>query len=563
MCGIVAVINSTENLDLLRPRIISHAKLLRHRGPDWSGIHVQHFPEEGKTNVLAHERLAIVDPEGGAQPLSNEEGNLALAVNGEIYNHEILQTELKKPHKFATKSDCEIIVHLYEEKGPDCVPDLDGVFAFVLSDEKTGEFIAARDPIGVVPLFWGWGPDGSTWFASEMKALKDICQQFEPFPPGYVFANGELKRYYDPKWRHTDTVPTDSLDVNKLKKSFEDAVVKRMMCDVPFGVLLSGGLDSSLVSSIVSRHSEMRIEDHEKSRAWWPRIHSFCIGLEGAPDFENARKVAEFLGTVHHEYTYTLQEGLDALSDVIYHIETFDVTTVRASTPMYLMARKIKAMGIKMVFTGEGADEVFGGYLYFHKAPNSEEFYKETVRKVEKLHYYDCLRANKSMAAWGIEARVPFLDKAFLDIAMNLDPKYKMIDKANGRMEKYLMRSAFDNPEKPYLPKSILWRQKEQFSDGVGYGWIDGLKDYAESKVSDEMFKNRKYRFPVNTPESKEAYLYRMIFEEHFPEPASIQAVYAEPSIACSTAIALEWEKAWKDKADPSGRAVAAHRAAY
>ena len=563
MCGIVAVINSTENLDLLRPRIISHAKLLRHRGPDWSGIHVQHFPGTGKTNVLAHERLAIVDPEGGAQPLFNEEGNLALAVNGEIYNHEDLQTTMQKKHSFATHSDCEIIIHLYEEKGAELVNDLDGVFAFVLSDEKTGKFIAARDPIGVVPLFWGWGPDGSTWFASEMKALKDVCQQFEPFPPGHVFANGELKRYYDPKWRHTDTVPTDSLDVNKLKKSFEDAVVKRMMCDVPFGVLLSGGLDSSLVSSIVSRHSEMRIEDHEKSRAWWPRIHSFCIGLEGAPDFENARKVAEFLGTVHHEYTYTLQEGLDALSDVIYHIETFDVTTVRASTPMYLMARKIKAMGIKMVFTGEGADEVFGGYLYFHKAPNSEEFYKETVRKVEKLHYYDCLRANKSMAAWGIEARVPFLDKAFLDIAMNLDPKYKMIDKANGRMEKYLMRSAFDNPEKPYLPKSILWRQKEQFSDGVGYGWIDGLKDYAESKVSDEMFKNRKYRFPVNTPESKEAYLYRMIFEKHFPEPASIQAVYAEPSIACSTAIALEWEKAWKDKADPSGRAVAAHRAAY
>ncbi len=566
MCGIVAVLGSSENIGSLRPRLVAQAKCLRHRGPDWSGLHVQQISRDEnnpKYHVLAHERLAIVDPEGGAQPLFNEHRNLALAVNGEIYNHEQLQTTLKKSHKFATHSDCEIIIHLYEEKGADLANDLDGVFAFVLSDEKTGNFIAARDPIGVVPLFWGWGADGSTWFASEMKALKDVCQRFEPFPPGHVYSNGELKRYYDPTWRHTETIPKNPLDIDKLKKTFEEAVVKRMMCDVPFGVLLSGGLDSSLVSSIVNRHAEMRVEDHEKSRAWWPRMHSFCIGLENAPDFENARKVAEFLGTVHHEFTYTLQEGLDALSDVIYHIETFDVTTVRASTPMYLMARKIKAMGIKMVFTGEGADEVFGGYLYFHKAPSPEEFYKETVRKVEKLHYYDCLRANKSMAAWGIEARVPFLDKAFLDVAMNLDPKYKMIDKANGRMEKYLMRSIFDTEQEPYLPKSVLWRQKEQFSDGVGYGWIDGLKDYAEARVSDEMFKNRAYRFPINTPASREAYLYRMIFEEHFPEPASIQAVFVEPSIACSTAIALEWEKAWKDKADPSGRAVEVHTAAY
>ena len=566
MCGIVAVLNSTESLDSLRPRLLSHAKLLRHRGPDWSGLHVQQINKNGSTlisNVLAHERLAIVDPEGGSQPLLNEERNLALAVNGEIYNHENLQLTLQNQHHFATRSDCEIIIHMYEEKGVDLVAELDGVFAFVLSDEKTGDFIAARDPIGVVPLFWGWGPDGSTWFASEMKALKDICLRFEPFPPGHVYSNGELKRYYDPRWRHVENIPTDKLDVEKLKKTFEEAVVKRLMCDVPFGVLLSGGLDSSLVSAIVSRHSEMRVEDHERSRAWWPRVHSFCIGLKGAPDFENARKVAEFLGTVHHELEYTLQEGLDALSDVIYHIETYDVTTVRASTPMYLMARKIKAMGIKMVFTGEGADEIFGGYLYFHKAPNPEEFYRETVRKVEKLHYYDCLRANKSMAAWGIEARVPFLDKAFLDVAMNLDPKYKMINKAEGRMEKYLMRSAFDDAENPYLPESILWRQKEQFSDGVGYGWIDGLKNYAESKVSNEMFRNRAFRFPVNLPVSKEAYLYRMIFEEHFPEPASIQAVFVEPSIACSTAIALEWEKAWKDKADPSGRAIEVHTDAY
>lgn len=566
MCGIVVVLNSTEKPEALRPRVIAQAKLLRHRGPDWSGVHVQQIQgtdQQFKTNVLAHERLAIVDPEGGAQPLLNENKNLALAVNGEIYNHESLRTGLQKPHHFATRSDCEIIMHLYEEKGADLAADLDGVFAFVLSDENTGDFLAARDPIGVVPLFWGWGNDGSIWFASEMKALKDICQRFEPFPPGHVYFNGELKRYYDPSWRHTDQVPKSPLDTELLKRSFEDAVVKRMMCDVPFGVLLSGGLDSSLVSAIVCRHAEMRIEDHEQSRAWWPRIHSFCIGLEDAPDFQNARRVAEFLGTVHHEFTYTLQEGLDALADVIYHIETFDVTTVRASTPMYLMARKIKAMGIKMVFTGEGADEVFGGYLYFHKAPNPEEFYRETVRKIEKLHHYDCLRANKSMAAWGIEARVPFLDKAFLDIAMNLDPQYKMIDKTNGRMEKYLMRAAFDDENNPYLPKSILWRQKEQFSDGVGYGWIDGLKAYAQRKVSDEMFKNRRYRFPVNPPESKEAYLYRMLFEEHFPEPVATQAVMAEPSIACSTAVALEWEQAWKTKADPSGRAVEVHSAAY
>lgn len=566
MCGIVVVLNSTEKPEALRPRVIAQAKLLRHRGPDWSGVHVQQIQgtdQQFKTNVLAHERLAIVDPEGGAQPLLNENKNLALAVNGEIYNHESLRAGLQKPHHFATRSDCEIIMHLYEEKGADLAADLDGVFAFVLSDENTGDFLAARDPIGVVPLFWGWGNDGSIWFASEMKALKDICYRFEPFPPGHVYFNGELKRYYDPSWRHTDQVPNSPLDTELLKKSFEDAVVKRMMCDVPFGVLLSGGLDSSLVSAIVCRHAEMRIEDHEKSRAWWPRIHSFCIGLEDAPDFQNARRVAEFLGTVHHEFTYTLQEGLDALADVIYHIETFDVTTVRASTPMYLMARKIKAMGIKMVFTGEGADEVFGGYLYFHKAPNPEEFYRETVRKIEKLHHYDCLRANKSMAAWGIEARVPFLDKSFLDIAMNLDPQYKMIDKTNGRMEKYLMRAAFDDENNPYLPRSILWRQKEQFSDGVGYGWIDGLKAYAQRKVSDEMFKNRQYRFPVNPPESKEAYVYRMLFEEHFPEPVATQAVMAEPSIACSTAVALEWEQAWKTKADPSGRAVEVHSAAY
>jgi asparagine synthase (glutamine-hydrolysing) len=566
MCGILAVLNSSEDPDEIRSRVVTLAKLVRHRGPDWSGVHVQ----QGEThdgrrvvNVLAHERLAIVDPEGGAQPLLNEKGNVALSVNGEIYNHEELEKGLTGEHRFATRSDCEVIVHLYEERGADFVDDLDGVFAFVLADEKMGEVVAARDPIGVVPLFWGWGPDGSVWFASEMKALRDVCPRFEQFPPGHVYTGGKLRRYYDPTWRTTEETPKGRPTAEQIREALDAAVVKRLMSDVPFGVLLSGGLDSSLVSSIVTRHADKRVEDKMQSPAWWPRIHSFCIGLEGAPDLENARVVAEHLGTAHHEYNYTVQEGLDALSDVIYHIETYDVTTIRASTPMYLMARKIKAMGVKMVFTGEGADEIFGGYLYFHKAPNPEEFFAETVRKVTKLNHYDCLRANKSMAAWGVEARVPFLDKAFLEIAMNIDPELKMSDPAEGRIEKHIVRASFDTPDDPYLPDSVLWRQKEQFSDGVGYGWIDGLKDYAESQVSDAAFEAAPYRFPENTPRTKEAYLYRSIFEQHFPQPAAIGAVVVEPSIACSTATALKWEKAWEDVADPSGRAIGSHVAAY
>jgi asparagine synthase (glutamine-hydrolysing) len=566
MCGILAVLNSSEDPDELRARVVNLAKLVRHRGPDWSGIHVQ----EGTThngrrvvNVLAHERLAIVDPEGGAQPLLNERGTVALSVNGEIYNHEDLENGLERHHRFATRSDCEVIVHLYEESGADFVGDLDGVFAFVIADGTTGDFVAARDPIGVVPLFWGWGRDGSVWFASEMKALRDVCPRFEQFPPGHVYEGGRLRRYYDPQWRETDALPTGRPSAEQIREALDAAVVKRLMSDVPFGVLLSGGLDSSLVSAIVTRHADKRVEDHMQSPAWWPRIHSFCIGLEGAPDLEHARAVAGFLGTVHHEYHYTVQEGLDALSDVIYHIETYDVTTVRASTPMYLMARKIKAMGVKMVFTGEGADEVFGGYLYFHKAPNPDELFAETVRKVLKLNHYDCLRANKSMAAWGVEARVPYLDKAFLDLAMTIDPVLKMSNVAENRIEKHIVRDAFDTPDDPYLPESVLWRQKEQFSDGVGYGWIDGLKDYAEAQISDVMFEAAPYRFPHNPPQTKEAYLYRAIFEEHFPQPAAIAAVVVEPSIACSTATALKWEKAWEESADPSGRAVDSHVAAY
>jgi asparagine synthase (glutamine-hydrolysing) len=566
MCGILAVLNSPEDPEELRSRVVNLAKILRHRGPDWSGIHLQKLSSsDGRSvvNVLAHERLAIVDPQGGAQPLLNEVRSIALSVNGEIYNHEELENGLRRDHDFATRSDCEVIVHLYEERGSDFVGDLDGVFAFVLADGATGEFIAARDPIGVVPLYWGWGRDGSIWFASEMKALRDVCPRFEQFPPGHVYAGGRLRRYYEPEWLETEDLPTGNPSASTLREAFDRAVVKRLMSDVPFGVLLSGGLDSSLVAAVVSRHASLRVEDHLRSPAWWPRVHSFCIGLEGAPDLEHARTVADFLGTAHHELHYTLQEGLDALSDVIYHIETFDVTTIRASVPMYLMARKIKAMGIKMVFTGEGSDEIFGGYLYFHKAPNDQEFFSETVRKVRALNNYDCLRANKSMAAWGVEARVPFLDKAFLDLAMTIDPGLKRIDPAARRIEKHILREAFDTADDPYLPQSVLWRQKEQFSDGVGYGWIDGLKDHAEEKISDVLFEAAPYRFPENTPRTKEAYLYRSIFEDHFSQPAAVSSVVAEPSIACSSAIALAWEQAWERGADPSGRAIDSHESAY
>jgi len=566
MCGIVVVAKSPEKADELRPRVVSLARTIRHRGPDWSGVHLQEVAgSNGRplVNILAHERLAIVDPEGGAQPLLNESGKVALAVNGEIYNHRSLARELTESHSFATGSDCEVIVHLYEERGADFVADLDGVFAFVLADETTGEIVAARDPIGVVPLYWGHGSDGSLWFASELKAIHDVCPRFEQFPPGHVFADGVLRRYYDPSWRRPDAEPTARPSAEDLRSALEAAVVKRLMSDVPFGVLLSGGLDSSLVSAIVTRNAERRVEDNGQSPAWWPRVHSFCIGLEGAPDLAAARTVAEFLGTAHHELHYTIPEGIDALVDVIHHIETFDVTTVRASTPMYLMARKIKAMGVKMVFTGEGADEIFGGYLYFHKAPDAGELYAETVRKVQALHHYDCLRANKSMAAWGVEARVPFLDKAFLDLAMGIDPSLKMCESDAERIEKHILRDAFSTPADPYLPDEVLWRQKEQFSDGVGYGWIDALRDHAASRVSDELFDARAHRFPENTPVTKEGYLYRSIFETHFPGRAAAEAVVSEPSIACSSATALEWEADWAAAADPSGRAVGSHRDAY
>lgn len=565
MCGIVVVIDSLEEESSLRARLIELARLVRHRGPDWSGLAMQHR-EDGRGKVrlrgLAHERLGIVSPAAGAQPLFDENGTIALAVNGEIYNHQALRAQLTGEHQFATGSDCEVIVHLFEEKGPELVAALDGVFAFVLSDASTGRVLAARDPIGVFPLYWGWGEDGSTWFASELKALAGVCRRFEQFPPGHYFFDGKLVRYYDPAWQRLEASTAD-VSPEQLRAALEKAVVKRLMCDVPYGVLLSGGLDSSLVASIAARHSARRVEDNERSAAWWPRLHSFCIGLEGSPDLEAAQKVADYIGTVHHGFTFTIQEGLDALRDVIYHVETYDITSVRASTPMYLMARKIKAMGVKMVMSGEGSDEVFGGYLYFHRAPSPEELHAETVRKVFALHNYDCQRANKAMAAWGVEARVPFLDKGFLEVAMGMHPRHKMPDLANGRMEKHVLRAAFDTADDPYLPKSVLWRQKEQFSDGVGYGWIDALRDHAEEQVSDDLFAARTFRFPDNPPLTKEGYLYRQIFESLFPQPSAAASVPAEKSIACSSPTALRWEREWEEKADPSGRAIDTHQSAY
>jgi asparagine synthase (glutamine-hydrolysing) len=558
MCGILAVLGSKENVSDLRKKILRLSKKLRHRGPDWNGICVQVIKENDEKeiiNVLAHERLAIVDPESGAQPLYNESGNIALSVNGEIYNHKLLRKELKKEHNFITGSDCEVIVHLFEEIEENFIDKLDGKFSFILSDSKNKTYLAARDPIGVTSLYIGWGRDGSIWFASELKAIHTECEIFEEFPPGHYWYSkyGEFRRYYNAKWI-LEEIPSAPVDYALLRTTLEKAVIKRLMTDVPYGVLLSGGLDSSIIASLVSRHTSMRIEDNEQTQAWWPRLHSFTIGLKGAPDLLAAREVANFLGTVHHEFHFTVQEGIDAISDVIYHLETYDVTTIRAATPMYFLSRKIKAMGVKMVLSGEGSDEIFGGYLYFHKAPSPEKFHLECCHKLKLLSKYDCLRANKAPMSWGVECRIPFLDKEFLNVAMSIDPKEKMIKE--GKMEKYILRKAFDDPEKPYLPKSILWRQKEQFSDGVGYSWIDSLKAHAEKEISNEQLKMASYRFPYNTPTTKEGYWYRTIFHSHFPEESAAKTVPGGPSIACSTPSAIEWEKSWKNIADPSGRSV-------
>ncbi|PAN25183.1 hypothetical protein PAHAL_4G282300 [Panicum hallii] len=554
MCGILAVLGVADVSLAKRSRIIELSRRLRHRGPDWSGLHCH------QDCYLAHQRLAIVDPTSGDQPLYNEDKSIVVTVNGEIYNHEELKAKLTT-HQFQTGSDCEVIAHLYEEYGEEFVDMLDGMFSFVLLDTRDKTFIAARDAIGICPLYMGWGLDGSVWFSSEMKALSDDCERFVAFPPGHLYSSktGALRRWYNPPW-FSESIPSTPYNALLLREMFEKSVIKRLMTDVPFGVLLSGGLDSSLVASVASRH----LEETKAASQWGNKLHTFCIGLKGSPDLKAAREVADYLNTVHHEFHFTVQEGIDALEEVIYHTETYDVTTIRASTPMFLMSRKIKSLGVKMVLSGEGSDEIFGGYLYFHKAPNKKEFHEETCRKIKALHLYDCLRANKATSAWGVEARVPFLDKSFIDVAMDIDPEWKMIRRDLGRIEKWVIRNAFDDEKRPYLPKHILYRQKEQFSDGVGYSWIDGLKDHASQHVSDSMMMNASFVYPENTPTTKEGYYYRMIFEKFFPKPAARSTVPGGPSVACSTAKAVEWDAAWSKNLDPSGRAaLGVHDAAY
>ena len=546
MCGIVCTFNLKKPAETLRSQMLNMSKTVRHRGPDWSGIYVS------ENAILAHERLAIVDPKSGGQPLFSKDGKLVLAVNGEIYNHREIRKHFEGKYEFMTQSDCEVILALYREKGPDFLEDLNGIFAFALYDVEKNCFLIGRDHIGIIPLYQGWDSDGAYYVASELKALEGHCNKIEEFLPGqYLYSpDGETTKWYTRDWMDYATVKDNLSDVQKLRRALEDAVERQLMSDVPYGVLLSGGLDSSIISAVAKKFAAKRIETDNKDDAWWPQLHSFAIGLEGSPDLAAARNVAKHIDSIHHEINYTVQEGLDAIRDVIYHIETYDVTTVRASTPMYLLARFIKSMGVKMVLSGEGADEIFGGYLYFHKAPNDEEFHKETVRKLNKLHQYDCLRANKSLASWGVEGRVPFLDKEFMDVAMRLNPNDKMA--GNGKMEKHILRKAFEE----YLPQEIAWRQKEQFSDGVGYNWIDTLKAIASEKVSDEQMANVKYRFPINPPLTKEEYVYRTIYSELFPSDSAAQCVPSVPSVACSTPIALEWDEAFRKNADPSGRAV-------
>ncbi len=546
MCGIVCALDLKQSSDLLRSQVLEMSKKVRHRGPDWNGIHC------GKNVLLAHERLAIVDPASGNQPIYSDDKNLILAANGEIYNHQELRTQLSSDYAFQTNSDCEIILALYKEKGVNFIDDLNGIFGFVLYDEKNDEYLIARDHMGIIPLYMGWDKHGTFYISSELKALEGICNKIEIFPPGHFMSSkdNQLVKWYDRDWMNFDSVKNNNTSLDDLQIALENAVHRQLMSDVPYGVLLSGGLDSSITSALAKKYSKNRVESNDVKSAWYPQLHSFAVGLKGSPDLIAAQKVADHIDSIHHEITFTVQEGLDAIKDVIYHLETYDVTTIRASTPMYLMARVIKSMGIKMVLSGEGADEIFGGYLYFHKAPNSKEFHEETVRKLDKLYQYDCLRANKSLAAWGIEGRVPFLDKEFIDVAMRINPKDKMI--TSKKMEKWVLRKSFEK----YLPESVAWRQKEQFSDGVGYDWIDSLKDLVNEKVSDDMFKNAKFTFPFQTPMSKEEYYYRSIFEEHYPSETSATTVPSVPSVACSTPIALEWDKAFKNLNDPSGRSV-------
>lgn len=555
MCSILGILDIKSDPAALRKKALELSALMRHRGPDWSGI----FASDKA--ILAHERLSIVDVNTGAQPLYNKDKTLVLAVNGEIYNHQAIREAYKDKYEFQTGSDCEVILALYQEKGVDFLDELQGMFAFVLYDTVNNTYLIGRDHIGIIPLYMGYDENGTLYVASEMKALTPVCKTLKEFLPGHYLSSvdGVLTRYYQRDWMDYHNVKDNVTQGNAVRIALEASVKSHLMSDVPYGVLLSGGLDSSIISAITKKYAARRVEDQEKSEAWWPQLHSFAVGLKGAPDLKAAQEVANHLGTVHHEINFTVQEGIDAIRDVIYFIETYDVTTIRASTPMYLMARKIKAMGIKMVLSGEGADEVFGGYLYFHKAPDAQEFHEETVRKLAALHMFDCARANKAMSAWGVEARVPFLDKKFLDVAMRVNPKDKMCG-SNGKMEKHILRESFES----YLPASVVWRQKEQFSDGVGYSWIDTLKEVAAEKVSDLQLENAKFRFPHNTPTSKEAYMYREIFDELFPLPSAAECVPGGPTVACSTAKAVEWDEAFKNLNDPSGRAaVGVHNAAY
>ncbi|QIY84043.1 asparagine synthase B [Chryseobacterium sp. NEB161] len=553
MCGIVCVFDTKQKSDAIRPQILEMSKKIRHRGPDWSGIY------QNDNVIFSHERLAIVDPTSGKQPLFTKDKKVALAVNGEIYNHQELRKEFPD-YDFLTQSDCEVILALYRRDGKNFLEKLNGIFAFALYDEENDAYLIGRDHMGIIPLYMGWDKSGNFYVASELKALEGVCNKIEEFLPGHFLYSKdgqELQQWYKRDWEDYNNVKDNPTDISAIRKGLEEAVHRQLMSDVPYGVLLSGGLDSSIIAAITAKFARQRIESGDTQEAWYPRLHSFAVGLEGSPDLAAAQKAADYIGSVHHEIKYTVQEGLDAIKDVIYHLETYDVTTVRASTPMYLLARVIKSMGIKMVLSGEGSDELFGGYLYFHKAPSAQAFHEETVRKLGKLHLYDCLRANKSLMAWGIEGRVPFLDKEFMDIAMTINPKDKMITPE--RMEKWVLRKAFED----ILPESIAWRQKEQFSDGVGYSWIDTLKQVAEDEVSDEMMANAKYRFPINTPMSKEEYRYRTIFEELFPSDSAASCVPSVPSVACSTPVALEWDEAFKKMNDPSGRAVKVHETAY
>ncbi len=554
MCGIVGVFDLKSDSEKLRTQVLEMSKKIRHRGPDWSGIYC------GEKAILSHERLAIVDPQSGGQPLYSKDKKLVLAVNGEIYNHQELRNQLEGEYEFQTKSDCEVILALYRKKGPKFIEDLNGIFGFALYDIENDCYLIARDHIGVIPMYIGWDKFGNFYVASELKALEGYCNKIEPFLPGhYLYSKeGTMTKWYARDWVDFDAVKNNETNIDTLRTELEASVHRQLMSDVPYGVLLSGGLDSSIVSAIAKKYANKRIESGDTQEAWWPQLHSFAIGLIGSPDLIAAKKVAEHIGTIHHEVHFTVQEGLDAVADVIYHLETYDVTTIRASTPMYLLARVIKSMGIKMVLSGEGADEIFGGYLYFHKAPSADAFHEETVRKLSKLHLYDCLRANKALAAWGVEGRVPFLDKEFMDIAMRLNPEDKMAK--DGKMEKWILRKAFES----YLPASVAWRQKEQFSDGVGYNWIDSLKELVAKKVTDDQQLNAEFRFPINPPMSKEEYYYRSIFTGHFPSDSAASCVPSVPSVACSTPEALAWDASFKNMIDPSGRAVkSVHTEAY